>query len=73
MKTECCQCVTQENERLKAELARVQRLPELEPMAARAEIMQVAATLARKGWGDLGIKLRDAVDKWSTWDARNPK
>lgn len=62
----CCDCLINEVDRLRAELARVQRLPTLPEAQATSQLMQVAATLARRGDGDLALRIKDAVDGWRT-------
>lgn len=49
---------------LEAHVARVAGLPSMDEARASAAIMQVAATLARRGDTGLAHTLRDAVDRW---------
>lgn len=59
-----------ENEELKKELARIQRLPHMDKARASAVIMQITASLSREGYIAFAGELQKAVDLWSTYTAR---
>ncbi|MDH5415280.1 MAG: hypothetical protein OEW87_14175 [Flavobacteriaceae bacterium] len=60
-----------ENEELKKELARIQRLPHMDKARASAVIMQVAAQLAKAPEARKAAKqLQEAVDQWATYTSK---
>jgi hypothetical protein len=60
----------EENEKLKKELSRIQRLPHLNKARASAIIMQVAAQLAKMSEANKAKQLKKAVDLWTVYTNR---